>query len=230
MKHRKFTLGFFSIIICVFCVGLTAAIVYSQPYDKKTVFETQKKLKELGYNPGPLDGIWGRKTKRALKRFQHDNGLSKTGKIDSGTKERLCISCVEKSVPEHRIPVISIQNGIREALQDTWEIGKVEIKNDILTIVPYLKIIDKEGYALMIPWVCKEICKYRDVSNQLKEIRILNVSQNQGWVLLEPDKCDHIIQAPLNQVDNLILNGSADILIFESRRGTSILDKNEGRH
>jgi hypothetical protein len=217
MKQRKFTLSFFSIIICVFCVGLTSAIAYSQSYDKVTVFKTQKKLKELGYNPGPLDGIWGKKTESALKRFQHDNSLSMTGKLDSVTRKKLGIILLEKSVPKQSIPDVSIQDGIREALEYTGEIKKVQIKNDILTVVPNFNLINKKEYASMIPWVCKEIRKYPNVSNQLKQIRILNVSQNQGWVLIQPKKCDQIIHAPLNQVDNLIFSGSAEVLIFESR-------------
>jgi peptidoglycan hydrolase-like protein with peptidoglycan-binding domain len=41
-----------------------------------TVTEVAKeKLKELGYDPGPPDGIRGKKTISAIKRFQGDNGL-----------------------------------------------------------------------------------------------------------------------------------------------------------
>ncbi len=213
MKKRKFILSFFLITISVFCVGLRSEIVYSQSYDKATVFKTQKKLQELGYNPGSLDGIWGKKTKGALIRFQHDNSLSMTGKLDSITKEKLGIISLEKSVPKRSIPVISIQNSIRETLEHTWEIKKVQIENDILTVVPNFNFINKQGYASMI----LEICRYANVSNQLKEIWILNESQNQGWVLIHPEKCNQIIHAPLNQVDKLIFRYSADVLISKSR-------------
>ncbi len=33
----------------------------------------QKKLKELGFDPGPLDGIYGRRTKQAVSAFQFTN-------------------------------------------------------------------------------------------------------------------------------------------------------------
>ncbi len=213
MKKRKFILSFFLITISVFCVGLSSEIVYSQSYDKATVFKTQKKLQELGYNPGPLDGIWGQKTKSALKRFQHDNSLSMTGKLDSITKEKLGTISLEKSVPKRSIPIISIQDSIREALKHTWEIKKVQIENNRLTVVPNLKLINKKGYASMI----LEICKDPNAINQLEEIWILNARQNQGWALIQPEKCNQITHAQLNQVDELIFRYSADILIHESR-------------
>jgi len=213
MNKRKFILSFFLITIFVFCVGLRSEIVYSQSYDKATVFKTQKKLQELGYNPGPLDGIWGNKTKNALKRFQHDKSLSITGKLDSITKEKLSIISLEKSVFKRSTPVISIQDSIREALEHTWEIKKVQIENDILTVVPNLDFINKQGYASMI----LEICRYANVFKQLKEIWILNASQNQGWVLIHAEKCNQLSNAPLNQVDKLIFRYSADVLIIKSR-------------
>ncbi|MBL0374048.1 peptidoglycan-binding protein, partial [Rhizobium sp. KVB221] len=36
----------------------------------KTTLDIQRRLKELGYDPGSLDGILGRQTIAALKRYQ----------------------------------------------------------------------------------------------------------------------------------------------------------------
>ena len=44
---------------------------------------------ELGYEPGPADGIMGKMTKKAIKKFQKDNDLPPTGKIDNDTKIKL---------------------------------------------------------------------------------------------------------------------------------------------
>jgi len=38
--------------------------------------KVQKALKERGYDPGPIDGIFGAQTQKALNAFQKDNGLS----------------------------------------------------------------------------------------------------------------------------------------------------------
>ena len=47
------------------------------------------KSRKQGYNPGPVDGVWGKKTESALKKFQQDNGLSVTGKLDEKTQKKL---------------------------------------------------------------------------------------------------------------------------------------------
>src|SRR3546814_437878 len=35
----------------------------------------QKRLKELGYDPGPVDGVPGRRTAEAVRQFQRDTAL-----------------------------------------------------------------------------------------------------------------------------------------------------------
>jgi hypothetical protein len=35
----------------------------------------QRKLKENGYDPGPVDGLMGPRTSKAVERYQRDNGL-----------------------------------------------------------------------------------------------------------------------------------------------------------
>ena len=45
------------------------------------VFEVQTYLARLGYDPGPLDGLPGRRTTEAVRRFQRDFGLAATGWI-----------------------------------------------------------------------------------------------------------------------------------------------------
>ena len=113
------------ITICIFCAGLSPQNVYSQSYDKETVFEIQKKLQELRYDPGPLYGIWGKKTEGPLKKFQHDNSLPMTGKLDSITKKKLGLIPLEKSEPKRIIPSISIHDSIEEALKSYSKIDKV---------------------------------------------------------------------------------------------------------
>jgi ankyrin repeat protein len=76
-----------AILVLIACAGLfwAAAAGASDP----VIFEAQKKLEELGYDPGKPDGIKGRKTVTAIKHFQEDNGLPPTGRLDALTKTRL---------------------------------------------------------------------------------------------------------------------------------------------
>lgn len=45
------------------------------------VFMIQQSLRKLGYDPGPLDGVIGPKTRAAVKQFEDDRGLPETGEI-----------------------------------------------------------------------------------------------------------------------------------------------------
>jgi peptidoglycan hydrolase-like protein with peptidoglycan-binding domain len=57
--------------------------------DDTMVRDVQVKLKNYGYNPGTVDGIFGSKTKKALMEFQKNNKLSVTGEIDESTLKTL---------------------------------------------------------------------------------------------------------------------------------------------
>lgn len=50
------------------------------------VEELQQVLKDAGFEPGPIDGIMGGHTRRAIREFQKTKGLKSTGKIDSSTQ------------------------------------------------------------------------------------------------------------------------------------------------
>ena len=50
------------LLICLFVLSFNSTSVYSQDYDSVTVREAQKKLQISGYDPGPIDGIFGKKT------------------------------------------------------------------------------------------------------------------------------------------------------------------------
>jgi peptidoglycan hydrolase-like protein with peptidoglycan-binding domain len=45
--------------------------------------KAQVLLSKLGYEPGPIDGLLGRKTRKAIENFQIDFGLPETGEVDN---------------------------------------------------------------------------------------------------------------------------------------------------
>jgi len=49
----------------------------------------QEALVEKGFDPGPVDGIWGSKTKAALMKFQESAGLTANGEVDGATRSSL---------------------------------------------------------------------------------------------------------------------------------------------
>lgn len=54
-----------------------------------SVVELQKRLNELGYSVGAIDGDYGNKTKSAIEQFQADHNLDATGIADIKTQEFL---------------------------------------------------------------------------------------------------------------------------------------------
>ena len=57
--------------------------------EKDAVRYAQELLNELGYNPGPADGILGRKTRAAVKRFQSYSGQERDGHISGALVAKL---------------------------------------------------------------------------------------------------------------------------------------------
>ena len=52
-----------------------AATTTADMTDTHVVMEIQSGLVHLGYNPGPVDGIYGQHTRNAIRAYQGDNGL-----------------------------------------------------------------------------------------------------------------------------------------------------------
>jgi len=62
-----------------------------QQDEKIIVTEVQKRLLDLGYDPGPVDGCMGPKTTEAIRAYQEDNQMPPSGDITSGLVESLGI-------------------------------------------------------------------------------------------------------------------------------------------
>jgi curli biogenesis system outer membrane secretion channel CsgG len=54
-----------------------------------SVADAQRRLAELGFDPGPADGMAGERTARAIRAFQKDRGLDVTGRLDAATAAQL---------------------------------------------------------------------------------------------------------------------------------------------
>jgi peptidoglycan hydrolase-like protein with peptidoglycan-binding domain len=59
-----------------------------QPIDDP-VATAQRELNARGYNAGPVDGIYGPKTRTALLAFQEEHDLEQTGRPDPDTLEAM---------------------------------------------------------------------------------------------------------------------------------------------
>ena len=52
----------------------------SQDANQSAIAQVQAGLTELGYDPGPIDGVKGAKTEAAIRAYQRDNGLLVDGR------------------------------------------------------------------------------------------------------------------------------------------------------
>ncbi len=93
--------------------------IQSNTNQDKTVYNIQKKLAELGYNPGPADGIMGGKTRKAIKLFQQDNDLT----VDGLPTESL-LSILKESKPK------KVTNKLSEQISKTNRDIKSSDSND----------------------------------------------------------------------------------------------------
>ena len=61
------------------------------------VSKAQQALTDKGFNPGPIDGKMGPKTKAAITEFQTKENLKTTGRLDKETKAKLMTASASKA-------------------------------------------------------------------------------------------------------------------------------------
>lgn len=86
-----------TIMLCLFnSMAAFAAFEYGD--DGQEVLGIQKRLAELQYNVGDLDGIFGEDTEKAIKKFQSDKQLDVDGIVGEATYKAL----MNKELPPNR--------------------------------------------------------------------------------------------------------------------------------
>ena len=68
------------------------------------VRSAQQALMDKGYNPGPVDGLMGPRTKAAVTDFQRKEGLEANGSLDMQTMSRLGAQARASEVPSTNPP------------------------------------------------------------------------------------------------------------------------------
>lgn len=87
MASLLFVFGLTVAVGNIFTPNAIVAQAYS--YDTKTI---QQKLKSWGYYRGSVDGVYGAKTREAVKAFQRKNGLTADGVVGPATAKAMGIS------------------------------------------------------------------------------------------------------------------------------------------
>ncbi len=100
----------------------------------------QKKLNDLNYGPLEVDGLNGKNTINAIKKFQKDKGLESDGIVGPNTLSKLFppVVLTSNTLVERALDIAISKNGVREATG----------KNDGVEVEKYLASVGLgKGYS-----------------------------------------------------------------------------------
>ena len=89
-------------------MGASRRASSSAHMSKDKVKEVQAALKSKGMDPGPEDGVMGRKTQQAIREFQKSNNLQATGRIDDKTASALGVEVSSSGMGSSSSPSSSV--------------------------------------------------------------------------------------------------------------------------
>lgn len=78
------------------------------------VLDIQKALKKQGYDPGPLDGVWGRRTIAAVMQFQKARGLEVDGIVGPVTAAALASESGMPKSKAETVPLVWYEEARRQ--------------------------------------------------------------------------------------------------------------------
>lgn len=89
------------------------------PLEKNpTIEEVQTLLDIYGYDPGPVDGVLGRRTRDAIEKFQIESGLNPSRFVDDATWQRLRSFKDQGFIEEGTLNLVLIQRLLKKAGYD----------------------------------------------------------------------------------------------------------------
>jgi len=138
-------------IFLFFLILSVSTNTYAEKFNKKEIIlKMQKKLSLLGYNPGPTDGLWGRRTQKALKNFQKDNGLIVSGELDVNTSKKLGIySSLLNSNHHFLFGKFTISNQNKSIINSINIHIELWSKHEKKLLSEYDTFTDKDGFFLI---------------------------------------------------------------------------------
>ena len=106
MKISMFlkSMGSRIVVVAVFFV-VFLQVGISKTFAESMTRTVQESLIEKGFDPGPVDGILGPKTKAAIMKFQESNGLTANGEVDDATKSSLLVTMSAVPSPASAVSV-----------------------------------------------------------------------------------------------------------------------------
>ena len=78
------------------------------------IIDIQKALAKRGFDPGPADGVWGRRTIAAVKAFQESKGLKADGVVGPETAAALMDGAREAGAQSQAAPLVWYEEARRQ--------------------------------------------------------------------------------------------------------------------
>lgn len=107
----------------------------------RSIIDIQIRLADLGYDPGPADGVAGPRTLAAVKEFQSDNGLKADGIVGPLTEKALYSGLAVMNAPEESglVPASWMPAAKMKGIVIHWTAGQHKASS-----------LDKEHYHVLI--------------------------------------------------------------------------------
>ena len=132
---------------------------------------TQLKLKELGYEVGKVDGIYGKNTAAATKAFQKNNGLTEDGYAGKDTINKMLTEDVKKAntTDTHITESNKEQENNKETLE-VWWVEHIVIRPKTIKEIPTPDKRDKTKKKVYIFWWYQFFDNWRAINLNDKSI------------------------------------------------------------
>ena len=168
---------------------------------------TQLKLKELGYEVGKVDGIYGKNTAAAIKAFQKNNGLTEDGYAGKDTINKMLTEDVKKAnTTETPITETNKEQKEQENNKETlkvWWVEHIIIRPKTIKEIPTpdkrdktkKKVYEFWGYRFFDNWRAMNL-KDKTMHNTADIIQKLQKQQENNKETLKVWWVEHIVIRP----------------------------------
>jgi Putative peptidoglycan binding domain/Resolvase, N terminal domain len=160
-------------------VGLGAG--YHRAGGSQRVREVQRRLVQLGYRPGPVDGLFGPRTRAATRWFQYKHGLPVNGRVSRSTLTVLRARSDHEPLPtterEARTPAETAGTALPPPVRHVAAPGG----NAVGWPLAGLLIVLALALGLLVSGLVPELRRARREPNSAPAARVL------GYAVVEPD-------------------------------------------
>lgn len=108
----------------------------------------QKRLSALGYDPGPIDGVRGRRTAKAIEQFQADKGLAIDGIVGPATRQALFAGVANAPAPDASEPDLPWFEEARRLMG----VKEIKGKGNNAVIMDWADDLDAAYAGDAVPW------------------------------------------------------------------------------